>query len=494
MVEFQQTSAVTPIEHAFIACDRPQHPVCFFLVLRVDGDLDPERLAGAYQSALARHPMLQVILGGDPGLPTQQLHWVSSTAPASTGILWNPSALTPIDITKDGGVRLAVRQHDEDPDELVFQFHHGVTDARGGIQFIEDVLTFYAGRSEALIALDSGLLAFRGDPKHEGVNHKLNALRYIEQYAGLYMQKCATLAAPTHATGEWNPDQWPAYRQLTFDGAEYRRLKSRTIQKDCTVNDLLMRDLMLALAEWNGSYGHQQNVCLQMEINLRTVADARMPAAVHGSFMNISRSPHQMRDSRQLLDSIRQETSHIKSSRLGYAMLLITGAMARRKGGMQLLQRLQKPQHPAATACVGNLGELFRYAPLGKARDGFLQAQALKILDVSYLPSLKPGVKVSFGIATCMRRLSLSMHYDQTALSHEDARSVFETVTGRIRDTIGKGAVRGDDLKALIQRHRDISQRNPGFRSLPLGKHVATGVHIEMTEGKPGHGTVEQIQ
>ena len=70
---------------------------------------------------------------------------------------------------------------------------------------------------------------------------------------------------------------------------------------------------------------------------------------------------------------------------------------------------------------------------------------------------------------------------------------MFEVVAGRIRDTIGKGAVRGEDLKALIQRHRDISRQNPGFRSLPLGKHVATEAHIEMTEGRPGHGTVEQV-
>ena len=70
---------------------------------------------------------------------------------------------------------------------------------------------------------------------------------------------------------------------------------------------------------------------------------------------------------------------------------------------------------------------------------------------------------------------------------------MFEGVIERIKDTLGKGAVRGEDLKALIQRHKTISEHNPGFRSLPLGKHVAPGAHIEMAEGKPGHGTVEQL-
>lgn len=495
MPEYQQhLKPVTPIEHAFIACEKPQHSVCFFLIVRFEGTLDRERLEQAYRSALARHPMLRATLKGDPAGQTYQLQWVISSETASASVEWNPENLNPINIADDWGVRLAVRIHQDEDDELVFQFHHGVTDARGGIQFVEDVLTIYAGRDETLIDLDEELLELRGDPKHEGVNHKLNALRYAEQYAGYYLQKCAPLASLTHATGEFNLVQWPSYRRHTFDNGEFRRLKSRTIQKNCTINDLLMRDIMVAIGAWNQQQGIRQNICLQMAVNLRTVADARMPAANHGSFCNIDRSLHQMKDQRQLLESIRRETSYIKDNRLGYAMLLMTGAMARMKGGMQVLQRLKKQHQPAATACVANLGELFRYAQFGRPRDGHLQVENLRILDVTYLPALKPGIKVSFGIATCLRRLSLTMHYDQTALSHEDARAVFEAVTQCVKDTLGKSAVRGEDLKALIQRHKNISQQNPGFRSLPLGKHVATAAHIEMAEGKPGHGSVEQVQ
>lgn len=484
---------LTPLEHLFLAGERPQHSVCFFIIVRCVGLLVQDRFEEAVRGALSRHPMLRVKIKGDPALQTSQLHWATLSDVSGTLVHWNPKQIFPINIFESGGVQISVCTKEDGSTEMFFQFHPAAVDPRGGIQFIEDVLTIYAGRSEALIGLDNTLLAGRGSSSHEGVSHKFNMLGYAEQYAGFLLQKSAPLASRTHATGEYNAEHWPCYRSHSFEQADFRRIKSRTIQKHCTVNDILLRDLFLAIDAWNQEYGVKQSVCLQMGINLRTVADSRMPAAVHGSFCNIARSRQQMRDGWLLLDSIRRETTSIKENHLGYAVPVLAGMMAKIKGGMQLLLRMRKSQAPSATACVMNLGEVFRYSPFGKAHEGYLHVGTLRILDVQHLPPIRPGLKVSFGLVTCQRRLTVTMHYDQTALSHEDARVIFEMVTDRVRETAGDDSVSGEDLKALIQRHKSIAAHSPGFRSLPLGKNVATGVRLEMSEGKPGHGTVEQL-
>lgn len=485
-------NVVTPLEHLFFADDGLHHSMCFFLKVRTEGALDKENLDRAFRSALQRHPLLRATISGDVRKKTSALSWVISEDVSAKHTIWNPDQILPIRIDKDSGARMFVKQ-DESENQLLFQFHHSCTDARGGVQFIEDVLTFYAGMDN-LIELDPALLASRSLLSREGGSHKLNSLRYLEQYAGYYLQKCTSLKSQTHATGEFNPAVWPCIYQKSFDQSEFRLLKSRTIQKNCTLNDLILRDVMMAMSAWNSGLGVSGNIRIGMPVNMRTATAGRMPAANCVSICNIERAPDQIRDPWQLLGSISRETTYIKSNSLGFAFLLLLRLLSKINGGVQSLLSQKKAELSMATTVVSNLGDVFRYSLFGKPVDGYHVAGNLKILDVSLVPPVRPGTKVSFGVVTCLRRMTLSMHYDQTALSHDDAQGIFEGVQNRLAETIGKSAVTGEDFNALVSRHKKLSRENPGFRSLPLGKHVSTSVRLDLSEGKSGHGSFEQLQ
>jgi hypothetical protein len=225
---------------------------------------------------------------------------------------------------------------------------------------------------------------------------------------------------------------------------------------------------------------------------MRSANEGHMPAANFTSMCSIERSIEQIRDPWQLLSSITKETTYIKENRLGFAFLLAANVASKIKGGMQSLLK-QKKGNSLATTVVANLGEVFRYASFPKTADGFLQIGNLKLTKVSLVPPVRHGTKVTFGVVTYMRRLSLTMHFDQIAMTKDDAKLLFDLVVGRLNQSSTKDATNSEDLETLIKRHAGLSASAPGFRSLPLGKHVAPTARINQLEGKPGHSVVVQL-
>ncbi len=482
---------VAPIEHLFLAEDRLQHSMCFFIRLTVEGELGSQLEAAFYQS-LDRHPLLRSTLKGDPQGTTSGLAW--HVGPTGSGlIVINPSEYTPIDIAEDCGIRLYINNLHTTDKELTFQFHHSATDARGAMQFIEDFLTCYHGQSMPLAALNEQLLQTRAQINRIGMSHKGNFLRYAEQFAGYFLSRCAPIASQNHATGAFDSAAWPTFKTKEFDQTAFKRLKSRSVQKQSTVNDLIMRDVMLALSAWNTQNGVNQNVRIGMPINMRSAVEGHMPATNFISMCSIERSPEQIRDPWQLLSSITRETTYIKANRLGFALLLAVNVASKIKGGIQSLLK-QKKGSSLATTVVTNLGEVFRYARFPKTADGYLQIGNLKLTHLALVPPVRPGTKVTFGVVTYMRRLTLTMHFDQTVMTRDDAKALFDIVVERLTESASKDATSSEDLEALIKRHAGLSASSPGFRSLPLGKHVAPTARINQQEGKPGHGVVEQLR
>jgi NRPS condensation-like uncharacterized protein len=486
---------VAPIEHLFLAEDRPQYSMCFFIRLVVEGELGAQ-LGIAFVQSLERHPLLRASLKGDPCGPTSGLAWLIGESTSSL-IVMNPSEYTPIQISDNYGVRLYINslnlsEAQSASHELMFQFHHAATDARGAMQFIEDFLTNYQGKTAQLTVLNEHLLQSRAQISRFGMSHKGNFLRYAEQFAGYFLSKCAGVAAHNHATGEFDAEEWPTFKEKEFDQTAFRCLKSRSVQKQSTINDLIMRDVMLALSDWNNKSGSSHNIRVGMPINMRSANEGHMPAANFTSMCSIERSIEQIRDPWQLLSSITKETTYIKENRLGFAFLLAANVASKIKGGMQSLLK-QKKGNSLATTVIANLGEVFRYASFPKTADGFLQIGNLKLTKVSLVPPVRHGTKVTFGVVTYMRRLSLTMHFDQIAMTKDDAKLLFDLVVGRLNQSSTKDATNSEDLETLIKRHAGLSASAPGFRSLPLGKHVAPTARINQLEGKPGHSVVVQL-
>jgi NRPS condensation-like uncharacterized protein len=481
---------VAPIEHLFLAEDRPQHSMSFFIRLTFEGDLGDQLELAFYQS-LKRHPLLRASLKGDPNNPTSTLEWIVS--PIENGlIVINPTEYRPINISQDCGIRLYIESSEASSQQLTFQFHHSAVDARGAMQFIEDFLTCYQGDALRLTDLNEQLLKTRGQLSRIEVNHKGNVLRYIEQFVGYFLSRCAPLTSQSHATGEFDSSAWPTLKTKEFDQAAFKCLKSRSVQKQATINDIIIRDVMSALLDWNTKNGSNHNIRIAIPVNMRLMADAPMSAANFISFCSIERTSDQCRDPWQLLTSISRETAYLKENRLGFAFLLVANIASRIKGGIQSLIK-QKKGSSLATAVVANLGEVFRYTNFQRTADGHLQVGNLKLTNVSLVPPVRHGTKIAIGIVTFMRRLTLTMHFDQTTMTKDDAKSIFDMIVTRVTESSTKDSTSSEDLTTLIKRHTGLKANNPGFRSLPLGKHVAPTVRINQLEGKPGHSIVEQL-
>lgn len=441
---------LVPFEEYMLIDDRPTHPMSFFFKLAFCGTCDPTALDAALQVALRWHPLLAAIVT-QPG--KNRFEW-SATEPQHRAVQWvpddpneSPIPATAFDLFREPGLRVLGRSR-ESATGLQFQFHHSCCDAIGALRFVEDLLVAYA----AAIDGDANLAKFRSIDEHrlrdrgrfELTRWKLVRMARKQAVgllgAGQFLMRQPVPVKPIVA-GLANaklPNVFPAAQTHEFSEAETAGLFATARELKTTVNNVLIRDLFLALGDFRlrRQLGHDRDwLRLSIPMNLRSGSDETQSAANVVSMIFLDRRPHEFSDRKTLLAGIDAEMNLIKRNQLGFTFPLSLRFTRSLPGAISRMRRMSKKEVCRGTAVLSNLVRPFTDAPLPR-RDGRLVAGGLTLERIEFLPPVRPHTLAAFGVLTYAERLNVALHFDPRGLTEQDASELLRNVVNRVGQSI----------------------------------------------------------
>jgi hypothetical protein len=351
---------------------------------------------------------------------------------------------THLDLQREIGIRFHI-QTDATASELTIQFHHACCDGLGGCMFIEDLLLAYTlacgdpPRQLDLRPLDPRKLRGRG---RFGLTFPTLLRMAPQQLVGIlrgqqFLTRRPVPLVPHRAclNDDTPPKGYPAVLHYVFDEESTSRCRPTAKHLGVTLNDMLVRDLFLALAEWRS----RQNIGdddhwlrMVIPINLRTPGDHLLPAANMVGNAFLDRRGPDFGDASRLLRGIHKEMALVKRWRLGLAFIFLANVYRWLPGGLEKTIRADK----CFSSCMfANLGDPFAHFPVSDC-DGRAVAGNVTLEDIDFVAPISPYSCAEVDVATYARKLGLTLHYDPRFLSGEQAANLLDTYVRRIRASI----------------------------------------------------------
>jgi hypothetical protein len=438
---------LTAFEDYMLDDDRPEYPMTFFVKLHFSGQLGERLFQIALMRVLARHPLFQANVRMTAGRRV----WVSAQDRLPT-VSWENerepvTGCGHLDLAREVGLRLWVRESDRGA-TVLFQFHHACCDGVGAMQFIEDLLTAYAaansatGQSPALRPIHLGRLAQRGRLGGGFFRRLLTAPVCVLASRGIaefLVNRPAPLAVPAAPRVAHTSDPGaPEMHTHRLTKQQLRNLRERSEQLGATVNDLLMRDLIEAVDEWNKRHAPQQGgrcIRISMPVNLRSGEDELLPAANHVAMVFVDRRPARYSKVWSLLDSIRLDTWFIKRFRLARVFVWLMTML--RACGLGISHWIKRDRC-MATAVLSNLGVRLDDLPLPYHKERIMAGDAL-LERIEFTPPVRPLTHAALGVVTYGGELSISLHHDANSMSSQAAADFLATFAARVDATAAAG-------------------------------------------------------
>lgn len=375
------------------------------------------------------------------------LEWVVQSDPQPV-VTWRSGPLggpfppaTPIDLCQEIGIRFHIVS-DSRACDLVIQWHHACCDGIGILAFVNELLIAYtlalgnAPDGLHLPLLETERLASRG--KFGLTPGKL--IRMLPGHAmnlrgvARFLLRTPAPVIPHEPSADEGPfpPGYPATLTSVVDRAELLRLRKIATQQGVRLNDLMLRELFLALAQWRARWnipGDDDWLRLMIPINLRTPADRRLPAASLASFVCVDGRRQDFADPARLLRRIHSQMSAALARQLGFTFVFSCRMLNLIPGSLKA--HIRKPR--CQVSCVlTNLGKALVRSPLPR-RNGRLVAGNVTLDGIDGVAPNRPHTCASFTAAAYAGRLSITLHYDPRPLTGPQAADLLETFLTRFR-------------------------------------------------------------
>lgn len=448
MNEADQALPLTAWEEFFIWEDRPAYPCSTFTRLRFSGRIDRRALEAAVQAIMPRHPLLISRLGMRRRRPV----WVVQPG-AMPQIVWAEgptgqafAATGRQDLRKEIGFKLfVVESHDSC--EVTLQAHHACCDGAGIAVVVNDLLIAYGlatgmrSRKLQLPPLDPGRLTRRGA---YGLTFWKLVKLLPRQMAGVlgvwrFFRRAPSPLLPHRARPDDDPSpaEFPATRSHTFTREETAALHETARRRGVTANDLLTRDVFLALAEWRARHGGEDGdawLRLMVPIDLRSPGDRLLPAANMVGSVFLDHRNREFADPGTLLDQIASDFRYIKDKRLGLIFIYSLHALGLLPGG---LKRNARRDECTVSSIFSNTGKVLRRCPLPK-QNGRLVAGDLILEQIEGVVPIRPYNCASFLANEYAGRLTMTLHYDPRPVGAAQADDLKATFARRVHATLAR--------------------------------------------------------
>ena len=445
--------------------DLPEYPMTGFFRLRFSACLNVSALNAAIQMTLERHPLIRSKVVRDAG---NRLCWELTDTCSVTLERWSADlqgeypAAGYVDLTQSAGTRIWLVDRNGAHD-LVFQIHHACTDALGMCQLIDDLLIFYArnvagGQGDAhLRSLNNQRLAIRN---RFGLTWRQWLQLFPKQLLGLhvvgkfFVRKAWALRLPAVDAPTAETATFPAVCSFEFSSPDTARILSEAKHRKASVNDLIARDLFVAIQEWRSRYGvgtQYDWIRFFVPINERTAEHEALSAANIMSAVFLERQPRQMTDPETLLRSVQAEMQAIRNAKLGF-LFIAAHTLLRR---FTRLRDFVIRRPTCLSSCVfSNLGVILNGSPLPR-KDGRISIDNVLLDGVEFFAPLRPLTHVTVCVSTYGGRLSLNLHFDPCAMTKSQAEELLEGAVGHLC-----GSLRSDLPVETVdgQMHRRLTR------------------------------------
>ncbi|MEP3479643.1 MAG: hypothetical protein ABJZ55_10380 [Fuerstiella sp.] len=406
------------------------YPMLFYLQIRLKGKVDRDIMRIAVAEAFRRHPLLNCHVKKIDG----ELHWTWSEDDFpeanwdvdqwKTDQPWKKS----INLAKETGIRVWAEQFDQHA-ELTLQYHHACCDGIGASQFLQDIAIGYAreyGRQAGehdlpeLSPLDPTLLATRNAQQGRRVANIpgsiLRRIRILFKYSLRYLQqKKVPFKIGTEPINKDTRQSGVAIRQIEFDRKQTRQLRDAAKQHNCTMNDMLVSQLMLFSTKWNEASGErkrsrfslrQPTACVLVPASLRGPADSELPASNVVSYVFMSRATSMADTPIKLLESIRDEMQLVHSAQAGWFFIQAIEFLKRIPFGLHLMMRSTQSSCMSTTV-LSHMGNILNAIGGRLPREGgSIRMGNLVVENIYGVPPIRKGTAVVFSsmmIGGCLK-------------------------------------------------------------------------------------------
>jgi len=438
---------LTAFERYMLTDDCPEYPMTFTVRMKFSGRFDEAAFRRAVRRTVARHPLFASRVEGSKRHP----QWVPTDEDVYLDIADLDTVLRfpgseQIDLRKENGLRIWVRTG-ANWTEMRVQFQHCTTDGIGSYRFLEDLLCAYdaeaCGREDvkAWRPIQPAKLAHRGD----------FGLRWWQVLLRLPLEIWGIIAGmvtffflkPTPLKTPLTPSETPAERLVlldypthTFSAAETQQIRQAGKREKATLNDLMVRDLFVAMDAWNQQHSDGKSGRLMRvvtPVSLRSPGDEDLPATNVVAMVFLDRHLGLYRNARILLKSINWEMWYLRSWRLGIAFVRCTGLVSLFPGGLEFLTRSNRCY---ATATMSNMGQGLIETQLPRT-EGKIIAGDLVLEALESAPPIRAFTSIGLTFVTYAGRLAMIMNYDRHHFTAATAQRLLKQYIAAIKSAAG---------------------------------------------------------
>ena len=468
---------MTSIERFHCLDEDTKFPNLIFFRFRIDGKINSDLAKQAWQAALERQPFGDVV----PERINGQWFWVSGPRAKGNRSVdaWNGARFeyqeldTPPDWNYDQhrtrsktGSYLGIsvwRTHSPRPTaadkqsqnarsrqtetdtigfttEVMFYVHHAIADGAAAVSVVNDWMLIYANLRS-------------GRPVHNGIHRldcdlfqKRNCLGLLEwrylrhlpkQPVALYgaikfsFRKTAELIPAvvrqqTEDPVDTSHERFPQIVGRWIDESKVKKLVEQSEIHGVMLNSVLLGQFYLALIHWRqlqGFHSDQDWIRVILPMSIRNVSDRRLPSANRATIVQIDRRKKDMADVGKLYQNLDHEIRVIRGWQLDKMFLLAIRGLAIFD---TLLTRSVGNKKSRGMAVFTNLGDPLRKSVRASMREPDSTAY-IRPMEIDPVGPIRKGTPVNVSISRFESRIRISMHYDASELSRDQALSLFGT-------------------------------------------------------------------
>ena len=415
----------------------------FFVKLQFTGAIDRDLFQNAVSQAIATQPLLQSNLAIGDGF--RNCYWVAAKHP-EIEIEWSsndPDANKAFDLSKEIGLKIRGRI-EGDKIQLYFLFHHACCDGIGGIRFIEQILSNY---HQALNPEDS-VRHWRPDPEllkirnpQPNINSRLRRLQRSawvlpKRIFRIMFKKPVSITDSTLPVAEQENLTLPT-RVLTEQ--QTRSITRKASEFDVGRNELLLRDLLLAIRKFNDIRSSNDRQMqhrpfrVMLPISTRSREHKNMPAANCVSMVAIEIQDGQLDRPDETMSYLKKQMEFVGRWQIEYSWSQTISFLTSLPFLGSLLNQRSSPIR--ATGVFSNAGRIFKNNNLPRV-DGKIRAGNMVLESFHASPPGNQFVPVTFSCNYYANRLTLTSNFNHRMLTRADAERLFQLWLDQILETI----------------------------------------------------------
>jgi len=431
--------------------DRPAYPMTIPVEIEFLGEVLPAEFEAACEEAIQRHPLFSCLLDtATKPLPSWK-YCPEARSPIDWGGLEKPR-LCPngeqIDLTREAGIRVWVRSG-EGRTVVTLQCHHSVCDGIGVFRFIGDLLGAYGirtvepgGSLTKLPPVKADRLLRRGQfpfQPPEPITRIQAARATLREAILWFWRRPAPLGVPPSSRrATFTAIPFPGMLAHRFSRAETDRLRQVARHNKVSLNDLLTRDVFLAIRDWNARLGPQPPgdwLRVNMPVSLRSGIHEAMPATNVMSYTFLTRRVADCVDPEQMLRSIHWETEIIKRWNLG---LYFIGGLSVAHKIPGLVRLFTNSRRCFCTAVHSHMGDLHRrFGVQFPEREGYLVIGNLMLQRLTATPPIRPNTRAAFFTSHFAGQLTAALRCDPHLFSLDDGQRLLDDYVRRLHTSAG---------------------------------------------------------